>query len=467
VSWRSLCDEVIASARNEPWRSKVSKAQRFRSSTPPRCPRSHAAQSSSSRAVVLTEEEGFAGVRLIGSRHSKDTFRIRELLAKNHVPFITLDLEDDPAVKTLLERLGVNERETPIVAFGVATVLRNPSNGALAQALGIRRPLEQNVYDLVIVGAGPAGLAAAVYGASEGLDTLVLERTAPGGQAGRSLRIENYLGFPTGITGAELAERAEVQASKFGAKLAIAVSGTRLSFDNRYAVIEVDDGETASSKCVLIASGADYRRLDADGCELFEGCGVYYAATPLEASICRGADAVVVGAGNSAGQGAVFLSGVARKVYLVVRSGSLYTSMSSYLARRIEQTSNIEVLFKTRVRRMLGDGLLRAVEIESGETGELRVLETPGVFSFIGAMPRTEWLPPEIERDDKGFIKTGSAASRSARWTHSRSPWFLETTHAGVFAAGDVRSGSVKRVASAVGEGAMAVELVHEYLKSM
>jgi thioredoxin reductase (NADPH) len=419
------------------------------------------------RRQLLSEQGTFSGLRAIGSRHSKDMFRIRDFLAKNHIPFVTLDLEDDPAVKSLLRTLGVTEAETPIVALGRDRILRNPSNGELAEALGIRQPLHRRVYDLVVVGAGPAGLAAAVYGASEGLDTVVLERTAPGGQAGRSMRIENYPGFPMGITGAELAERAAVQAAKFGAQIPVATAVTRLSFDTRYTTVENDAGEATSTKCLLIANGADYRKLDAEGCERFEGCGVYYSATPVEAPVCRGSAAVVVGGGNSAGQGAVYLASVARKVYLVVRGDSLYKDMSSYLARRIEETENIEVLSRTRVRRMIGDEWLGAIEVVNDQTREVRTIETRALFSFIGAVPRTDWLPPEIEKDEKGFIKTGDAVSRSPRWSHTRSPFLLETTRSGVFAAGDVRSGSVKRVASAVGEGAMAVQLVHAYLKNM
>jgi thioredoxin reductase (NADPH) len=425
------------------------------------------------RRHLLGEQESFSGPRLIGSRHSREMMRLREFLASNHVPFVALDLEEDPDVKKLLDRFGVTDAETPIVVLG-DLVLRRPKEAELANALGIRQRPKGKVYDLVVVGAGPAGLAAAVYGASEGLDTLVLERTAPGGQAGRSMRIENYLGFPMGITGAELAERAAIQAAKFGARIPVAVHVTRLSFDNRYAVLEDDGGETTTTKCLLIACGADYRRLEAEGCERFEGSGVYYAATPVEAPVCAGSIAVVVGGGNSAGQAAVYLSSVARKVYLVVRGDSLSKNMSSYLARRIAETENIEVLLRTTVRRMDGDDELRAVEVvqeprRSGDDagGAVRTIETSALFSFIGAVPRTDWLPAEVEKDDKGFVKTGVEAARSPRWSHARSPFLLETTRAGVFAAGDVRSASVKRVASAVGEGAMAVQLVHEYLKGV
>jgi len=418
------------------------------------------------RRQLLRQSAAFRGLRVIGSRFSRDTWRIRDFLTKNQMPFAWLDLEDDPEVRRLLERFGVSEADTPVVAWGRRLLLRNPSNRDLAEALGIRRPLQQKVYDLVVIGAGPAGLAAAVYGASEGLDTLVLERTGPGGHAGESMRIENYLGFPTGVTGGELAERAVVQAAKFGARLPVPTPVSSLTFENSYPVLHVDGGETVIAKCVLIATGADYRRLTAEGCQAFEGKGVYYAATLTEAPLCHGAEVVVVGGGNSAGQAAVFLAGVAKKVYLVVRGDNLYKDMSAYLARRIEQTPNIEVLLNTEVRRMLGDIRLRVVELVNTKTGETRTLQTPAVFSFIGAVARTDWLPPEIEKDGKGFIRTGPAA-RSDRWTAGRDQYLLETSRPGVLAAGDVRSGSIKRVASAVGEGAMAIMFVHQYLKEM
>jgi thioredoxin reductase (NADPH) len=419
------------------------------------------------RRQLLRESGDFTGVRVIGSRYSKDTHRIRDFLARNRVLFTFLDLESDPDVSQLLPRFGLTEKDIPVVAWGQRLLLRNPSNGELAEALGIRRPLEQTVYDLAIVGGGPGGLAAAVYGASEGLSTVVLERTAPGGQAATSMRIENYLGFPTGITGAELADRAVVQANKFGAILSVSTPVVGLSFDNAYAVLAVEGGRSVVAKCLLIVTGADYRKLDVEGCERFEGTGVYYAATVNEAQMCTGSDVVIVGGGNSAGQAAVFLAEHARKVHLVVRGGGLYDAMSRYLGRRIEQTPNIEVHLNTTVSRMSGDDRLAEVEIVDTKTGERRTLRTPALFSFIGAVPRTDWLPPEIERDEKQFVRTGPFLSQSSRWTAKRQPFLLETSRPGVFAAGDVRSGSVKRVASAVGEGAMAVQFVHQYLREM
>ena len=419
------------------------------------------------RRQLLSESGEFVGVRVIGSRYSRDTFRVREFLAKNRVPFTWFDLEADSRVKELLKRFGVSQNDTPVVTWGNKLILRNPSDHELADALGIRRPLQQTTYDLAVVGAGPAGLAAAVYGASEGLNTIVLERVGPGGQAGRSMRIENYLGFPTGITGSQLAERAALQANKFGAQISVPTPATALTFDQAYSVLQLDGQETIVAKCVLIATGADYRRLTVEGCERFEGCGVYYAATPMEAQMCRGSEVVVVGGGNSAGQAAVFLAGQVRKLYLVIRGDDLYKNMSSYLACRIEDTPNIEVLRNTEVRRLNGNGCLTSVELADNKTGETRTTKTPALFSFIGAIPRCDWIPPEIERDDKGFVRTGLSVAQSPHWTAKRQPFLLETSRPGVFAAGDVRAGSIKRVASAVGEGAMTVQFVHEYLKAM
>jgi len=419
------------------------------------------------RRQRLRESPNFIGLRVIGSRYSADTFRVRDFLARNRVLFTWMDLETDPQVGQLLKEFGLTEADTPVVACSHLLLLRNPPNQKLADEVGIHQSLERTVYDLLVVGAGPAGLAAAVYGASEGLRTAVLDCVGPGGQAGSSMRIENYLGFPTGLTGAELTDRATLQANKFGAHLSVPTAATRLSFENGYAILDADGSEPLTTKCLLIATGAQYRRLDVEGFERFEGTGVYYAATPAEALLCRGCPAIVVGGGNSAGQAAVFLAEYASSVLLLIRGDDLNKNMSSYLVRRIEQTSNIELLSNTTIRRMTGNSHLEAIEIVNSLDSQQRTIKTPAVFSFIGATPRTDWLPAEIERDSKGFVRTGAAVAQSIHWGVTRPPYLLETSHPGVFAAGDVRSGSVKRVASAVGEGAMSVQFVHEYLKEM
>jgi thioredoxin reductase (NADPH) len=419
------------------------------------------------RRQLLRESGGFTGLRVIGSRYSKDTFRIRDFLARNRVLFTWLDLEADAQVAQLITDFGLTPADTPIVAWGQKFLLKNPTDREIAEAIGVLQPLDHTVYDLAVVGSGPAGLAAAVYGASEGLNTIVLERSGPGGQAGRSMRIENYLGFPAGVTGGELSSRAALQANKFGAHLPVPTPVVRLTLVNGYPVLELEDGETVTAKCLLIATGADYRKLTAEDCERFEGCGVYYAATMNEAPLCHGSEVVVVGGGNSAGQAVVFLAGQASKAYLLIRGDDLNRNMSSYLVSRIGQTRNIEVLYNTTVERMRGSSHLAEIDMVNSKTGEVRTLETPAVFSFIGAVPRTDWLPPEVERDPKSFVCTGASLAQSPHWTLKRQPFLLETSHPGVFAAGDVRSGSVKRVAAAVGEGSMTVQFVHEYLKGM
>jgi len=417
------------------------------------------------RRELLVASE-FQGLRVLGTGSSRDTFRIRDFLARNQVPFTWIDVDRDPQVGELLRRFGLSEADTPVIINGAEPLLRNPTTRALADAVGVRRQLGQKVYDLVVVGGGPAGLAAAVYGSSEGLATVVIDSTAPGGQAGTSSKIENYLGFPTGISGAELASRAILQARKFGAQFSNPTQVVRLEFENGSPVVWFDDGEHVSTRCLLIATGANYRKLDVPGLEEFDGSGVYYAATQTEAQLCRGSEVIVVGGGNSAGQAVMFLSEHTPHVFLLLRGGDLRKSMSSYLADRIEGAGNVEVLPDAEICRMLGDQRLEAVEIKHRRTDETRTVRTPAVFTFIGAIPCTGWLPAEIETDSKGFVKTGRQVSASPYWTASREPFLLETSRPGVFAAGDVRLGSIKRVASAVGEGSMAVQFVHEYLAS-
>jgi thioredoxin reductase (NADPH) len=417
------------------------------------------------RRQLVEESKEFVGLRVIGSRYSQDTFRVREFLSKNRILFTWFDLESDPAIQNLLENFHLKPEDTPVVMCRMGKgLLKNPSNRELGEHVGMLKPLSQAMYDLVIVGSGPAGLAAAVYAGSEGLRTIVLDSLAPGGQAGSSMRIENYLGFPAGITGRELTDRAKIQANKFGVDFSIPSSTSGLSFDGRIITVHFENNEKIYSKCLLIATGAEYRKLGVLNCEAYEGRGVYYAATPNEIQQCGGKDVIVIGGGNSAGQAAVFLALQARTVYLVVRGDDLGEKMSSYLVHRIEHTSNIEVHKNTVVATMQGGESLEKVVLLNNRTKQKLEIDTPALFSFIGAMPRTGWLPKEIMTDEKGFIKTGWELGGINK---ARPPLMLETSQPGVFAAGDVRSGSVKRVASAVGEGAMAVQFVHEYLRTI
>jgi thioredoxin reductase (NADPH) len=397
-----------------------------------------------------------AGIRIIGSRFSADTRRLRELAARNRVPHRWIDLEEDPQAEAMLQRMGIRPEETPVVVWG-DLVLRNPSNSELAKALGQPLPVtEDEVFDLLVIGAGPAGLAASVYGASEGLSTLMLEGLAAGGQAGSSSRIENYLGFPSGISGAELTDRALLQAEKFGANVSVPAeaAGFDADGDGGYAV-EFDDGTRIAARSVVIATGARYKKLPLPRLEDFEGTSVFYAATLVEALVCREDPVVVVGGGNSGGQAAIFLADHAAHVTLVVLEDELTENMSRYLADRIERAPGVEVRLHTELRDLLGERRLEGVVAEDTHTGERSEIDALALFVFIGAAPHTAWLGGQVELDDGGYIRTGRDGGL-----------LLETSLPGVFAAGDVRSGSIKRVASAVGDGAMAVRLVHERLKN-
>jgi len=414
------------------------------------------------RRRILMDSD-FVGVRVIGSRFSPDTLRIREFLAKNGQPFTWTDLESDTGAGDLLRRFEVCPEETPVVSCEGRSLLRNPSNAELAECLGIKRPLEDAVYDLTVIGAGPAGLAAAVYGASEGLRTLVLDKTGPGGQAGSSSKIENYMGFPTGLSGADLAERAVLQATKFGAEFSVPSEVAGVDCGLGYHRITLTDGAEIRTKTILVATGAAYRRLPAEHVEDFEGNGVFYACTAVEAQLCADGKAVVVGGGNSAGQAAVFLSGRTKGVSLMIRGDDLGKSMSEYLATRIESNPSIELLKNSEIRSVDGNGSLDAVHVRNRQDGSQTTLDSKALFVFIGAAPHTTWLPDCVATDDRGFVLTGLDA-KTETWPLERDPMPLETSTPGIFAAGDVRWNSVKRVASAVGEGSMTVHLVHRYL---
>lgn len=422
------------------------------------------------RRMMLLEGAAASGLRIIGSRFSRDTLRLRELAARNRLPHRWIDLERDEAAEELLSRFGVSPAQTPVVIWQGRDILRNPSNEELLELVGLNTGEHtDDVVDLIVVGAGPAGLAAAVYAASEGLRTVALESTAPGGQAGASSKIENYLGFPAGISGADLADRAMVQARKFGAEIVVPRRATALRRDGDVFVIELDDETSVRGRSVILATGASYRKLPVPRLEEYEGAGVYYVATDTEAELCHDADVVVVGGGNSAGQAAVFLSERARRVFLVIRGQTLESTMSRYLVSRIENTENIELITDSTLCELRGEGKIETVLLDCQVPREKREIPTQAVFSFIGAEPHTEWLSDTLELDHEGFVRTGSSVrnygSRDERWARlRRSPYLLETSMPGVFAAGDVRSESTKRVATAVGEGAIAVRLVHQYL---
>jgi thioredoxin reductase (NADPH) len=410
------------------------------------------------------------GLRIIGSRHSSDATRLREFAARNRLPHVWIELEEDPKAEALLERFAVKLSETPVTIWQGEDVLKNPTNAELARDIGLKveAPWEL-AYDLVVVGAGPAGFGASVYGASEGLSTLALESVALGGQAGTSSRIENYLGFPAGLSGFELASRALAQADKFGARTAVPEEAISLKREDGLYRIELSEGGHVVARSVIAASGARYRRLEVPHLERFEGVSVHYAATEAEAQRCEGEEAVVVGGGNSAGQAAVYLAGRARRVYLLIRGDDLGKSMSRYLVDRVREAENVELLANTEIREFLGEDRLEGVVVEDNRSGAHRTLGARGLFVFIGAKANTGWLQGAVELDKRGFVLTGRALEGSAleedAWLGlSRDPYPLETSLPGVFAAGDVRSGSIKRVASAVGEGSMAVTLVHQYL---
>ena len=423
----------------------------------------------------ISRDPEFAGMRVLAQRDELLGHKLDDFLDKNRIPHRLVIFESEQG-KALSERFHLTTRDLPVLITPAGRRLRQPSLREVAQEAGLLRPLatgneNEILADLTIVGAGPAGLAAAVYAASEGLKTVVLESYAPGGQAGSSSLIENFFGFPTGVSGGDLTWRAQLQAYRFGAKFSTPAQALSLQYDgdDEYRTRLDIEGCSAilRAKAVLIATGADYRRLDAEGREQFENMGVYYAATAMEGQLCRNETVVIVGSGNSAGQAAMYLSEGAAKVLLVVRGKNIASKMSDYLSRRVQARPNIEILCQTEIRKMFGGKRLEEIELENTQTGERRMVRTPAVFSMIGARPCTEWLPAEIERDDKGFIKTGTSVAGAPAWkANKHQPGPLETSLPGIFAAGDVRSGSVKRCAAAVGEGGMAVAGVQIRLAS-
>jgi thioredoxin reductase (NADPH) len=418
------------------------------------------------RAALIASGQG--NVVFVGSRHSAGTLRLQEFLTRNGRPYVYMDVDHDPSVQGLLDTFHVGVNDVPVVICWGVRVLKKPTVEELAECLGLSRLNEDAVRDLAVVGAGPAGLAAAVYAASEGLDALVVEAYAPGGQAGSSSRIENYLGFPTGISGQELAGAAFVQAEKFGAEVSVARTATRLDSSRRPYRLELASGVAVQAKTVIIATGAEYRTPNIAKLKRLEGLGVYYAATPLEAIRCEGGEVIVVGGGNSAGQAAVFLARSARLVHMLVRGAGLAQSMSRYLIRRIEETPNIALQTKTEIEAVEGEDHLERVTWVDRATNSRRIVDVRHVFLMTGASPNTKWLEHGVALDGKGFIKTGADLSaedlKHAAWPLARAPLLFETSRPGIFAVGDARAGSIKRVAAAVGEGSACVQLVHRVL---
>lgn len=423
------------------------------------------------RRLLLISEEA-SNVLVLGSLNCANTLRLREFLGRNGYPYKFIDLETDERSQSILDHFQVNVDEVPVIICNARSVLRNPSIRELADCLGLNVNIDESqVRDLIVVGAGPSGLAAAVYAASEGLNVLVVETGSPGGQAGSSSRIENYLGFPMGISGQELAGRALAQAQKFGAKMMVARTAVRLQCDRRPYQVILDEGTPLPTRSIVLAAGAQYNKPPIPKLSQFEGNGVYYGATAMESQLCVGEDVVVVGGGNSAGQAAVYLSGKARKVYMLVRSGKLADTMSRYLIWRIEENPAIELHYNAEIAGVDGNGHLECISWRDGDSGQIVPHDIRHLFVMTGASPRTGWLEGCVALDNKGFVLTGHdldhATLEEKAWPLSRLPQLLETSLPGVFAVGDIRAGNVKRVASAVGEGSIAIHLVHQVLAEM
>ncbi len=416
----------------------------------------------------------FEGLRILGTRWSQKSYEVRDFLARNQIPYQWMDIEtaeNTPALKRLLEPYPATERKIPMLFFTDGECLQQPELNQIVERLGLQTRANAEFYDLAIVGGGPAGLAAAVYGASEGLKTVMLEGEAPGGQAGMSSRIENYLGFPSGLSGGDLARRAVTQAKRFGVEILSPVWVTNLKSEGTYRFLELSNGTQISCHAVVLATGVQWRKLDVPGMERLQDAGVYYGAASTEALSCHGEDVYVVGGANSAGQAAMFFSKHARRVIMLVRGPSLSATMSQYLIDQIAQTPNIQVEVNTRIVEAHGENHLEEISLHCDQTGEVSRVPAAALFIFIGAEPKTEWLKGVVERDQRGFILTGNELFKDGKpangWNAGRDPFLLETSMPGVFAAGDVRCGSAKRVASGVGEGSVAVQFVHQYLAHM
>jgi thioredoxin reductase (NADPH) len=421
-----------------------------------------------------TYRPAFQGIRVLGTRWSPRCYELRDFLARSHVPYQWIDVEysaNDVETKNLLEALGSDATELPVVLFPDGEKLLNSAPAEVARKVGLRTRAETTFYDLAIVGGGPAGLAAAVYGASEGLHTVIIEREAPGGQAGMSSRIENYLGFPAGLSGGDLARRAVVQAKRFGVEILAPQSVVNMRTEGSYRIIKLADDSEISCHALMIATGVQWRRLEAPGIDRLQGAGVYYGGGTTEALACKGEIVYVVGGANSAGQAAMNFSKYAEKVVILVRGDSLSATMSQYLIDQIKETPNIQLWTHASVSEVHGDTHLEEVSVLCTDTDKTERVPASSMFIFIGALPRTDWLAGSLERDDRGFILTGSDLIQEGRhpkgWTLERDPFLLETNIPGIFAVGDVRHGSVKRVASGVGEGSVAVQFIHQYLSKV
>ena len=414
---------------------------------------------------------GFQGIKVIGYQYSPKSHELKDFLAGNLVSYQWLNVEKSDKACELLELNGIAQKDLPVVFFEDGSFLTDPTINQLAERVGMNREATESLYDVVIIGAGPAGLAAAVYGSSEGLKTLLVEKRAPGGQAGTSSRIENYLGFPNGLSGADLTRRAISQAKRLGAEFLAPAEVTDIRIQDGYKILTLSDDRTIRTRSIVIATGVNYRKLEAAGVDNFTGAGVYYGAATTEANSCQDQDVFVVGGGNSAGQGAMYLANFARQVYIVVRKPDLSSSMSQYLIDQIEKTDNIAVLGETAVVEACGDGHLERIVLENVTTNEREQRDAGGLFIFIGNRPYTDWIQSDILKDKRGFVETGKDLPRHAEfkklWKLEREPFLLETSTPGIFAAGDVHAGAMNRVASAVGEGSMSIKLVHEYLATV